>query len=80
MKETIPILFLLLLMASACWYIVLSKRFRKKMQRPSWRLHQLDDEKREMYDAMYFAGFLVAAIALTILFVVSFVLAISRSP
>jgi len=76
MKEMIPIIFLLLLMTSGCWFIVFNKRFRKKAQRPSWRLYKLNDEQREMYDAMYFAGFLVAAIAFSILLVVSCVLAI----
>jgi hypothetical protein len=75
----IPTLFLLLLMTAACWFLVLSKVFRKKVQRPAWRLYKLNEEQKGMYDALYLAGFLVAAIALTTLLVLACVLAILRS-
>lgn len=79
MKEIIPTLFLLLLMTAACWFLAFSTAFRKKVQRPAWRLHKLNEEQKEMYDALYLAGFLVVAIAFTILLVLACVLAIIRS-
>lgn len=66
MKEMAPILFLLLIMTTVCWFLVFSRVARHKVQKSAWKLYKLNQEKREMYDAMYFAGVLVLALALTI--------------
>lgn len=66
MKEMGPILFLLLLMTAACWFLVFSRAARDKVQKSAWRLYKLNQEQKEMYDAMYFAGVLVLALAFTI--------------
>jgi hypothetical protein len=79
MTEKIPILLLILGMTAACWFVVANRSFRIKMQRPTSRVYKLKQDQNEMYDALYFAGFLVAAIASTIFFVVACVLAILRS-
>jgi hypothetical protein len=79
MQEKLPILFLLLVMAAACWVVVISKSFRKKIQRPGWKLYKLNQEQKEMYDGIYLAGALIGAIAFTVFLLVAFVLAISRS-
>jgi hypothetical protein len=79
MKEIVLIHLLLLFMTAICWFLVFNEAFRKKVQRPAWRLYKLNPEQKEMHDAMYFAGVLVAAIAFTIFFVVSLVLAFLRS-
>ena len=66
-------------MAAACWFIVVKKGFRKKLQRPAWRLYKLNEDQQEMYDGLYLAGALVAAIVFTVLLVVAIVLAIVGS-
>lgn len=76
MKEMIPVLLLFFGMTAACWFLIINRRLRMKIQRRSWRIYKLNEEQKEMNDALYLAGFLVAAIAFTIAFVVACVLAI----
>ena len=80
MKETVPILFLLLLFSAVCWFLVLNKSARLKSQRGAWRLYRLEkQEQKEAYDAMLFACVLVAALFFTIAFFVVFIAAIVRT-
>ena len=76
MREMGPILVLLLLATAACWYLVFSRSMRDKVQRPAWRLYKLGQEQKEMWDAMYFAAVLVAALAFTIFLAVAFIVTI----
>lgn len=81
MRETAPILFLLLLFSAGCWLLVFKRSARQKVQKGAWRFYRLErQEEKETYDAIYLAGMLVLALVFTILFLVALVASIVKRP
>jgi hypothetical protein len=75
MGETAVALFRVLAITTVCGFLVFSKRARNALQKPAWRMYKLNNENRQIWDAIYLAGVLVLALVFTILLVFMFVLA-----
>ncbi|HKR58243.1 MAG TPA: hypothetical protein VJS64_00815 [Pyrinomonadaceae bacterium] len=76
MSEKVLTLFFFLSLSAISWFLVLNKGFRIKVQSGSRWFRNLSEEQKNMYDAAHLAGWLVAALAFTIVLIVTSILAI----